>query len=60
VLAVGRTILVVAYHLLREQVLFQDLGPDYFDRLDPKRLTRHLVRRLESLGHRVTLEQRVA
>jgi transposase len=60
VLAVGRTILVVAYHLLRDRVVFQDLGPDYFDRLDPTRLTRHLVRRLESLGHRVILEKRVA
>ena len=26
------------------------------DRLDPKRLTRYLVRRLERLGHKVTLE----
>jgi hypothetical protein len=33
-----------------------ELGADHFDRLDPQRLTRHLVRRLERLGHKVTLE----
>ena len=28
---------------------------DYFDRLDTERLTRSLVKRLERLGHRVSL-----
>jgi hypothetical protein len=31
-------------------------GPDYFDQLDTERLTRALVRRLERLGHQVTLQ----
>ena len=35
---------------------YEELGGDYFDRLQGERLTRHLVKRLESLGHRVTLE----
>lgn len=35
----------------------KDLGGDYFlDRERPERLTRHLVRQLERLGQRVTLE----
>ena len=34
---------------------YQDLGRDYFDRLDPERLTRYLVRRLEVLGLDVTV-----
>jgi glycine/D-amino acid oxidase-like deaminating enzyme len=32
------------------------LGGDFFDRLEPQRLTRYYVKRLESLGHKVTLE----
>jgi hypothetical protein len=28
------------------------------DRLDPERVTRQLVKRLEQLGHKVTLEPR--
>jgi transposase len=54
--AVGHTILVMIYHMLREGTTYTDLGPDYFDRLDTERLTRTLVRRLERLGHEVVLK----
>ncbi len=54
--AVAHTILVIIYHVLKTRKPYQELGADYFDRLDPERLTRKLVKRLESLGHKVTLE----
>jgi transposase len=54
--AVGHTILVIIYHLLKDRTTYHELGPDYFDRLDTERLTRTLVRRLERLGHQVTLQ----
>jgi transposase len=54
-LAVGHSILVAAYHLLRDGVEYRDLGPEHFDRLATDRLTRHFVRRLQQLGHQVTL-----
>ena len=57
-LAVGHTILVIIYHLLKHHTEYQDLGRDYFDRLDPERLRRYLVKRLEALGHEVTLRPR--
>ena len=40
--------------------LYQDLGGDYFPRLDPERQTRRLVRQLEALGHKVILEEEAA
>ncbi len=55
VLAVGHSILVSVYHILRDGVPYHDLGPEHFDRLATARLTRHYVQRLEQLGHRVTL-----
>jgi transposase len=55
-IAVGHSILKIVYHILKDGVPYRDLGGSYFDRLDPKRLTRYLVRRLERLGHKVTLE----
>jgi transposase len=58
--AVGHSILCAAYHILSRARPYQDLGGDYFDRLDPQRLTRQLVRRLEKLGHTVTLEPAAA
>ena len=54
-LAVAHSLLVSIYHLLRDQVPYQDLGPDDFDHLHAQRLERHYVRRLEALGFQVRL-----
>lgn len=56
IVAVGHSLLIAAYHVLRDGVEYRDLGPDHFDRLRPEALTRMLVKRLERLGHKVTLE----
>ena len=55
-LAVGHTLLVIFYHMLKSDVEYQDLGVEYFDRLEPERLRRYLVKRLEKLGYQVTLK----
>ena len=55
IVAVGHTILVMMYHVLRDGVDYHELGHDYLDKLQPQRLTRYLVKRLEALGHQVTL-----
>lgn len=54
-LAVAHAVLVILYHLLRDQKPYIDLGVDYFDRLDTARLQRRRVQRFESLGYTVTL-----
>jgi hypothetical protein len=38
--------------------LYRDLGLDYFDKLNKEHLQHSLVKRLEKLGNRVTLEPR--
>jgi transposase len=58
-MAVGHSILVIFYHLLKERMPYNDLGGDYFDRLETQRLTRYYVGRLEDLGHKVKLESAV-
>lgn len=55
IVAVGHTILEVVYHMLASGSQYHDLGPEYFDKLDPQGLTRYLVKRLERLGHTVVL-----
>jgi hypothetical protein len=52
--AVANAMLQVVWHLLAHRKSCQDLGGDYFDRLNHQRLTQSLVRRLEKLGHTVT------
>jgi transposase len=59
-LAVGHSLLVIFYHMLKSDVAYQDLGAEYFDRLDPERLRRHLIKRLEQLGYQVTLTSQEA
>jgi transposase len=55
--AVGRSILVIIWHLLADpDARYRDLGPDYVrHRTDPQRRTRSHVRQLEALGYAVTL-----
>jgi len=54
-IAVGHSILVIVYHLLKDGTVYQDLGGDYFDRQDRQRTTQRLVKRLQRLGYAVTL-----
>lgn len=58
--AVGHTLLVIIYHILKHRVDYQDLGPDYFLRLEPERHKRYLVKRLQELGYEVQLSERHA
>jgi transposase len=54
--AVGHTILVIAYHIITRQQPYQELGPNYFDQRNQQRVERQLVRRLERLGYLVDLK----
>jgi transposase len=55
--AVGHSILVIAYHILERGVPYKELGEDYFDqRRSNEAYTKRLVRQLERLGHQVALE----
>jgi transposase len=55
-IAVGHTILVIAWHVLKAEATYQELGGDYFEKSQADALKRSLVRRLERLGNRVILE----
>jgi transposase len=55
VLAVGRNILEIAYHLLSEQTIYRELGIDCFDRYRTERLKRRSLAQLQRLGYQVTL-----
>ncbi len=56
IVAVAHSLLVAAFYIIRDGVAYSDLGAAHFDRLAPDKLTRMLVKRLERLGHKVTLE----
>ena len=54
--AVGHTLLVIVYHLLRDGTTYHDLGPQWFDARDRRAVERRLCQRLEALGYTVTIE----
>ena len=51
--AVAASILTAAYHMLADGTLYDDLGPDHFDRRAKAAQTRRLVTRLHNLGYAV-------
>jgi transposase len=56
IIAVARKLMEATWHVIGKGVAFVDLGGDYYDkRRDPRSQTRHLVAKLEKLGHSVSL-----
>jgi transposase len=57
--ALGHTVLGIAYQLLTRKQPYHDLGVAYFDKLEHNRVKRRLVHRLERMGYEVVLQQSV-
>ena len=55
--AVGHSILVIIYHVLSRRESYSELGGDYFDKRNVEAQRKRLVRQLERLGLKVTLEE---
>jgi transposase len=58
IVAVGRSILIIVWHLLADPtVRFHDLGAGFYHtRIDTERRKRNHIRQLEALGYKVTLQ----
>jgi hypothetical protein len=54
--AVGHSLLVMGYQVLWTGQPYRERGADYFDKKDPQRLASRLIRRLQELGLKVTVE----
>ena len=57
IMAVAASMLTAAYHILRDDVDYKDLGGDYFDRADRKKTADRLVKRLGDLGFTVEIKE---
>ncbi|MBM6619201.1 IS110 family transposase [Bacillus suaedaesalsae] len=56
-IVVAHAILRISYYLLTRKEMYVDLGEDYFDKKRQQSIVRHSLRRLESLGYTVTIEE---
>jgi transposase len=55
-MALAHTLLVIAYHVMRNGTTYQDLGETYLDERDRTHVVRRSIKRLERLGYKVTVE----
>jgi transposase len=55
--AVAHSIIVIIYHVLKERTEYKDLGSEYFERRDVEKQRKRLIKQLESLGLKVTVEE---
>lgn len=57
--AVAHAILKVAYFILKTNTPYKELGPDFFEQRRKTEIVKKSVKRLETLGFTVTIEQSV-
>jgi transposase len=55
-MAVGHSILVIFYHMVKTGEPYQEKGADYFLKADKEKIQRRLVHQLERLGNMVILQ----
>ena len=53
--ALAASILTTAYHMLKYGTLYEDLGPDYFDKRGKAKHVHRLINRLQNLGFAVQI-----
>jgi transposase len=54
--AVAHSLLVIVYHVLAQRADYRELGGDYFDRQHQQTQQQRLVKKLEAMGLKVTVE----
>jgi transposase len=60
IVGVARTILEAAWHILKEDVNYKELGGDYFEHLNEEKSTKYFIKRLEKFGYEVVLKPKKA
>ena len=55
IIAVARTMLQSAWHILSKDIEYRELGGNYFDKLNHEKTRNYFVKRLQRLGYRVEL-----
>ena len=58
--AVAHSILTIVYHMMKANVPYQELGPDFFERRRKTEIVKKSIHRLESFGYTVNIEQNIA
>ncbi|HEX3051147.1 MAG TPA: hypothetical protein VHP83_10870 [Aggregatilineaceae bacterium] len=52
----AHSILVIAYHIIRDHAAYVDLEANYYDERNAELVQKRLIKHLENLGLKVTVE----
>ena len=55
--AVAHSLLVIIYHVLKNEQSYTELGGDYFDRQHTEQQREYFIHRLQMLGLKVSVEE---
>lgn len=58
IVAIGRKLLVICYHMLKKKISFLELGPLFLDSLESGRKLKYHLKRLEEMGYEVELKEK--
>jgi transposase len=58
-LAVAHRMLIIAWHIIQDGTVYEELGGNHCDRLHPDRSARRLIKRLEQIGFQVTVKKAI-
>ena len=53
--AVGHSILVICYHMIKNRTAYEDLGGDFFLKQNKEALLKRHIKRIEELGYKIEL-----
>lgn len=53
--AVGHSILIICYHMIKNRTRFKDLGEDFFTKQNKEALLKRHIKRIEELGYKIEL-----
>ncbi len=56
-MALGHTLLIIIYHVIADEKVYEELGGDYLDQLDRQGKEKRLIHQLEKLGFQVSVTQ---
>ena len=56
VVAIAHSILVICFFMIRDGLIYEDLGPDFFDKRNEEAIVKRSIKRIEALGYDVSVK----
>lgn len=55
IVALGHTMLIIIYHMIKNRLPYNELGKEYFNKMDKEKIIKSMLKRIEKIGYKVEL-----